>query len=436
MAAAARGARARRVLLALAALLAGALLAAGPVRAGGDEPAPLVAARPWSLAEVMARALDRHAGIAAAQAQAQASGGLADSQAVVAAPVVKLSADRDEPVAGNPARPARGKLAVAWSPPQPGEPALRRRQLQQAADQQARLAELVRHRVATEVRRLYATLALQDEMLRWSAQAQGLQARLVGTAEAQLALGRRSRPEWLALRAQALEAEAAHEALKAERAVSRSRLAALLGLPEEAPLWLARERTPFSVGGAATDGLDLQAEARARRPELQAAAARCAAVDADTRLKGLDNRRWLKGVELAWQPQQAGKAGNWEFTVEFTWPVTGDRNGDAASLDALRRACEAERDDLAAAIGQEVQVAAGQLAGATAVARQHLRLVATLQEAAGLADAARRLGRADEADLLGAQLAVARARVQALRKVLDVQLAELALRQAVGQALP
>lgn len=424
-----------RLLLAagMAAAAAGALAQADLAGAAPAGSAP--AARPLALAEALTLALDRHAGVAAAQAQARAAQALAGSAAVVAAPVLKLSADRDEATASQGAGPVRNKLAVAWAPPQPGEPALRRQQLQLLAGQQAGLADGVRQRVGWEVRRLHATLRWHDALLRTSDQAQALQARLLEAATAQVGAGRRTRAEWLALRSQQLEAEAAHALLRAEQAVAANRLRTLIGWPEDAPLVLQPLAVPTGVADVPQDSAGLAARALAQRADLQAAAARCGAVDADTRLKDLDNRRWLKGVELTWQPQRANKAGNIELTLEVTWPLGGERNGNPASLDALRRACQAEQDDLAATAGQEVRNALAQLGSASLLARQQLAQVDVLQEAASLADAARAVGRADDTDVQAARLAVAKARLQALRRQMEVQLAELALQQAVGQVV-
>jgi outer membrane protein TolC len=420
----------RRGMIAVAVVWAGALQSAGA--AGADASS---GSGPLTLEQAVVRALSLDAGLAAATATAIASRGQAESLALMVAPTLKLSADRDQATAGSTPRSTRSKVELNWSPPQWGERSLVQDRVRSVADQSEADRLVTRARVVWQVRHLHGTLEALQRMEPLSREIVDLSGRAVQVAEAQVAAGRRTRLELLGLQQQWQGHEAAHQDLLMERQSAMRSLAAAVGLPGDTELALPASSGPQVLGRSVGSAGDAESSALRLRPELQAVEARCAAVEAETRLKEQDNQRWIRSIGTTYTPRSADRVANVGLQAEVYLPGPGDRNGSAASLATLRQACVAQRQSVVQAIAQEARDAHGQALRAAHAARAQLRQLGAAEEALRLLTSARAAARADESDLLAGRSTVAQSRLLALRRLLDAQRAELALLHATGQVL-
>ncbi len=398
------------------------------------EPA-FTAMEPLVLEKALAAALAQHTAVAHARQSGDAARRFAQTSSGVAAPELKLTADRDTRAASNGTQPVRSKIELNWAPPQMGAQSLRQQQLNRLVDQADQATVAARQRVAFDVRQLHATWTMLQAMQDWSSQALDLQRRLVETAERQASSGRRTRQAVIEVRLQGQAVESAHGDLLAEQVAVRRRLLALMGQPDNPALTAPPRGAVMASGDSAVDLPALIAAAQREHPERVAVQARCAALDAETHLKELENRRWLKSVGATYAPPSGTRSANVALTTEFTLPMTGDRHGDSDTLAAQRNACQAAWEDLGFSIGQQVQAAEFQRARAIRTARLQLRQLAGMREMARLTEAARAAGRADEVELLNAKLQVAQGHIQALRRMLDAEMAALSLQHALGRSL-
>lgn len=391
----------------------------------------------WSADQAVAEALVQRTGLLAVTAQARAARAAADTMAVVEAPTLKVSADRDQAGADAAAKPARYKFELDWAPPRAGEPELRRTQRERLADMNDELAEGARQRLAWQVRQAHASALALERLLSWSREALALQAQLLAVAEQQSALGRRTRQELVSVRQQLAVLEGATDDVVQERLAAQRQLRRLTGRPDDAVLPLPVDTEAEAFGQTEADeppagGLLPQPGGR---PELRAADARCAAVLADTRLKRLDNGRWLKTVTASYSPRNSDKAAAVGMQLELILPGSGDRQGSEAALAAQYEACVAERAELAEQLAMQASDAAEQLDRANRAARLQRRQLARDEESLVLVQASRAQGRADDSEVLAAKVAVAQAHQQVLRRELEARLAALAVRHAAGQSL-
>lgn len=395
-------------------------------------------AQGWSADQAVAEALAQRSGLLAAMAQARAAREAADTQAVREAPTLKVSVDRDRSGADASSRPARGKFELDWAPPRAGEPALRRAQRERLADASDETADAARQRLAWQVRQAYASALALQRLSFWSREALALQARLLAVAEQQSALGRRTRQELLTLRQQLAALEGAADDVAQEQRAAQRQLRRLTGRPEGEPLPpLPDEGDDGALVGAeaADEPPEGEPATPQDRPELRAADARCAAVLADVRLKRLDNGRWLKTVAASYSPRSGDKAATVGLQLELILPGAGDRQGSESALAAQYEACLAERTELAQQLAVQAADAVEQRERAARAARLQRGQLAREAESLALVLASRAQGRADEADVLAAKVALALVQQQALRRGLEARLAALAVRHAAGRTL-
>jgi outer membrane protein, heavy metal efflux system len=385
----------------------------------------------------VARALARHPAIAAARAGAQGAAAQTQSTARLNAPVLKLSADREETGNnGSGSADRKNKLGVEWAPPQWGETTLRLEQLQHNQRQQTHRLDQARQQVALEVRRAHAGAAAFGEMVEASELLRRLSHAMLNRATEQVQQGRRSQQALVDLRVQTLDMESQHQALIAQRSLQEAELRALVGLePGEALLFPAAAQTPGTPSLPTSDP-DAVANAVRQRPEVKAAQARCDAVRADAQLKGLENQRWLKSLGMEHTPRQQGKSASWGLALEFNLPVPGDKNGSVAALQSGVEVCQAETLELQRTVRRDVLAALAQWqAAAREWQVQREQTLPLLQQAVELAKATRRAGRGDALDVLSAEMGYARGRIATLRRQLDLRWAELLWQHAAGRPL-
>ncbi len=387
-----------------------------------------------SLQQALETAMAQYKSASAAAQTARAARSLALTSSSLTPPEVKVSADRDTSPAANGTQPVRSKIELSWEPPQLGAPALRQQQLNLLSDQASQAAVVAQQRVAMEVRQLHASWTRLQSMASSSARSVALQRRMVATAADQAANARRTRQALIEVQLQAQAVEMAHVELLADLDATRKRLFAFMGQADNAAATVPGRSSSLSADTTTPDLPSLIASAQREHPQQLAMAAQCAALDAETRIKEIENRRWLKSIGASYAPSSGNRAANIGLTSEFTLPVVGPRHGDTQALAAQRQACLAASEELASSISQQIQAAQAQWARAQRAARAQLQQLMGLREMATLVEAARAAGRADDVELLGAKLQVSQGQLQALRRILDAELAEIALQHASGNA--
>ena len=355
---------------------------------------------------------------------------------MLSAPELKLATSDtlSDPTASN----RKNTVGLEWSPPAPGETTLRRTLNERRRDEAVGAEALARHKLAAEVRGAHATLRVLEALVEEADAAQALRERLRSVGQEQVAARRRTQAEQVATELQVSEAAVAREALRQERAQAAARLGGLLASSAgQEPVTVAPETLVAAGSSAGSDLEPAWSTAVQERPEFRALAARCAGVSAETNLQRLADRPWIKDVQVTYATQQGGKPATWGLQVGVTLPVTGPQNGASAVGDSLRAACGSEQALLEQTVRQEVADSQRRVLAAREVWARLQREVLPLHErAVQLAQEARRAGRLDEGEWLTLNLRRAEARQTALRRLLELRLAEVALRQALGRAAP
>ena len=324
-------------------------------------------------------------------------------------------------------------IGLSWAPPRPGERSAR------VARAQARIAGVRAQvadeewRLATEVRKAFATLWAAGERRRLTEASIALQERLLRFLRDRLQLGDASRLEVNLL---ALDyAERRRELTAAENAQVRARLDfnRLLGLPPALDVALAPPGDPLAYRPFTLDPAALESTMVEWRPDLATARQEYEQAEQELRLAYIQRIPWFRFGPAYEREEGINKIG---IGIAIDLPIANLNQGEIARLEAVRAK---QADAFLArvhAARAEMHAALRELQGQERLVRLYDEVVRpAVEENEQLTAAALELGDVNVLQFVTAQDKVLRSRGELLETLLEYWKAVFDLERALGTPL-
>lgn len=328
----------------------------------------------------------------------------------------------------------KNTVGIRWSPPRPGELALKSRIEQSRVDEVAGAVGVAEQRLAAEVRLLHHTLSLIDEQIRIADETVRIRQEILAVVQAQVASGVKSALDLNMVELSVAEARAVPDRYRLERRVQFARLAAKLDLPRNYQVRLQSEGDPLAFRPPRIEQERMVASALEHRMEVKSAGARCARAELGVKAANRQRYPWFSFVQLSRRAAVGEDPASWGFQWGvnlplFNWRGSGELQANSAELAQCRLQQQAVKAGIAAEIEElrlRLELAAKELeAQAQAMGPESER---NLERArAALAE-----GQADATEFLLAQARQLTARMAYVTKLMDVRALEIALEQAAG----
>jgi cobalt-zinc-cadmium efflux system outer membrane protein len=326
-------------------------------------------------------------------------------------------------------------VGLAWAPPQPGvygagEDAARARVRAVKGDFSERAADL-----EAAVRRSYAQVGALEAEIALAEKSVDTRRSVHQAVKERVAHGAASRID-LSLAAVSLaRGEQERDLLVLGRASELAELEALLGLPADRRLDLSASAIPKDAPeAAATNAANLEQRAVARRPQLQADAARADAAEATLAAERAKRWPWLELQVRYRRHDQSTYPDDVTLGVELTLPIFNQNPGPIAAAEASRR----ELRDVAlahrASIERDVRALRAESERRREIAEHYASTIApVLSEHAALVKQALAGMELDLTALLAAEDLVTKGGIEYLEARLAQRRAEIALARALGE---
>jgi cobalt-zinc-cadmium efflux system outer membrane protein len=328
----------------------------------------------------------------------------------------------------------KNTVGIRWSPPRPGELALKSRIEQSRVDEVAGSIGVAEQRLAADVRLLHQTISLIDEQIRIADETVRIRQEILAVVQAQLKAGVKSLLELNVVEISLAEAHAVADRYRLERRLQFARLAARLDLPRNYQVPLQSEGDPLAFRPPQIERERMVASALEHRMEVKSAGARCARAELGVKAANRERYPWLSFAQVSRRAAVGEDPASWGFQwgVDlplFNWRGGGELQAGTAELAQCRLQQQAVKAGIAAEIDElrlRLELAAKELeAQAQAMGPEAQR---NLERArAALAE-----GQADATEPLLAQARQLTARLAYVTKLMDVRALEIALEQAAG----
>jgi len=325
-------------------------------------------------------------------------------------------------------------VALRYSPPRPGELALKRAEAETEAREVAAAVATSEQTLAAEVRLVHRTILLLNEQISIAEESVRVREQILRAVEAQVEAGLKSALDRSAAELSLAEARTVPDQYRVERRIQMRRLEAKLGISESGTLELRGEGSPLDPGQPPLERTALLQAAFTRRPELDANQARCERAEIGLRAARRERYPWFSHVQVS-RRFKVGDPSTWGFQVAidlpvFTWWGLTTRPGNA-ELEQCRLQRQAAKVSIAAEVDE---ILLRMEAARNELAYYHEKMQALARRGVEEANAATDAGESDLVEPLLAEVRQLSARQAYCNRLIELRGLEIGLEQAIGQA--